>query len=244
MIGTTGWVRRWSLAGGVGLLAVWAAAAAHAELVIDSFMTPQKAAFAARGSLGYAQSVVTAPEVLGGERDVQVSRQSLGAGSLVINAVGEELLSCSSDGTSFVACAVEWDGMDGVFGLDPMGLGGVDLTQGGANAGFRVPLSVDVASTLDIKVTSASDATVAEHSIALAGGDTTLVERFFPFTDFPNPEVFADAGSVSLVLTAQQAGLDAQIGTITAPEPAHTVLTALGVLSWLVLRRRAALSRS
>jgi hypothetical protein len=244
MTWTTGWIRQGTLAM-AGLLALGAAGAAHAELVIDSFMTSQKAAVLARGSLGYAESVVTAPEVLGGERDVQVSRQmGAGSASLVINAVGEQLLSCSSSSTAYVACTVNWDGMDGVFALDPTGLGGVDLTGGGANVAFQVPISTALPATLQMQVTSASDGSLAEASIALPGGDLAMVPRFLPFADFSGAtDAFADAGSVVLTLTGPP-GLDGQIGTITAPEPAHTVLTALGVFSWLALRRRAALSRS
>jgi len=207
---------------------------AGAELVVDDFVTSQT--LVAPGA-----ATITAPEVIGGERDVELLRRT-GSGdvSLVINAIGEEELSCSAAAGTEVGCILVWDGPDGVFPLDPVGLGGIDLTEAGAT-GFWITVATDVPATLQIQVTDVASGGYATGTLSLPGGDAGLVTRFLPFADFVPTgtltPMFDDAGSISLDLEGD-AGLDAQIGSVTVPGPAQGGLAAAAALGVLVLGRR------
>jgi hypothetical protein len=207
--------------------------AAQGEVVIDTFVTQQLLQLDPGGA-NLVTDAATAPETLGGQRDVELERLTGNGGvSLTINAQGEEWLSCSAGGGTAVRCSLSWEGTGG--------LGGVDLTQGGANDAFRVWASSDIAATIEIQVRKASDGTLVTAQLALPGGDADFVERFLPLAEFgPNgPAVVADADQVLLEIMGP-AGLDAQLDDVsfTVPEPSQAEIVAISTLLALAGRRR------
>lgn len=213
---------------------------AHAALDIDRFVTQQVLDLPFGGVDG-AFSSVAAPEVLGGERDAALQRLTgTEPATLLINPTGtDRLLSGESGPSSLVEWVIVWDGADGDPAVDETGLGGVDLTQGGANTGFLVRVRTDVAASLQIELTDTSGGSTSAE-LALPGGDQTLVSRFLPFSAFDEPGIAADVGSVSLVLGGQT-GLDAQLDfvIVRAPEPAAGAGLAAACALLLCARRRA-----
>jgi hypothetical protein len=227
---------RRAFAGPAAALSLGLAAPAGAELIVDSFVTPQIVQLPAGGA-NSVFGAVAALDVLGGERDAEITRL---AGDdpvgLLVNPSGDELLSCSAALGTTVVWRVTWDGPDGAAEVDPDGLGGVDLTQGGANEGFLLAVSADVPATIEIAVTGGAGGTTT-GSLSLPGGEPELQDRFLPFTEFDEPGLLADAGSVSLVLSGS-AGLDAQIDGLRVPEAEGAAAAVAALCALLALTRR------
>lgn len=206
------------------VVAALAPLSAWGEVSIDTFSTPQ-AVEAPLGGPDSALSVVAAPEAIGGERDVQVLRLSGGAAMQFQTGFGgQELLSCSAGaGTVGGSCLVLWDGPDGVFPLDPDGLGGIDLTEGGANDAVALAVRADQAVSFEIQVTRASDASFVSATLELPGGDLDFEERFVPFAAFgpadPAP-IFSDVGAITMLIAGAPA-FDVLVDDVrvTVPEP-------------------------
>lgn len=215
------------------------ASPAGAVLVIDDFVTQQVLSLDVGGADSAASSVA-ATEAIGGERDALLDRiQGDNPADLLVNGSGtDELLSCSSSSNTISLWAIVWDGPDGASTLDPDGLGGIDLTEGGANEGFRLGVLSDLPVTLTFEVTGSSGGE-ATAELVLPGGDTALTRRFLPFSAFDVPALLADAGSVSLAIEGG-AGLDPQIDGITVPEPSGAAIAATCALLALATRRRSA----
>jgi hypothetical protein len=224
-------------------VAALAPLSAWGEVSIDTFSTPQ-AVEAPLGGPDSALSVVTAPEAIGGERDVQVLRESGGAAvQFQTSFGGQEVLSCSAGAATEGSCLVIWDGDDGVFPLDPTGLGGIDLTEGGQNDVVALAARSDLPVSLDIQVTRASDGSFVSAILDLPGGDTGFVERAVPIAAFgasdPTP-VFSDAGAITVLISGAPA-FDVLVDDVrvTVPEPgaAGGALAAAGALAALSRRR-------
>lgn len=229
----------WPLALG---LAVLAPLAVRAEVTIDTFDTAQ-AVQAPLGGPDAAIGVVTAPEVIGGERDVRVERTS-GGGAVQFQSgvAGQEHMLCSLGAGAEGSCLVVWDGPDGSFSLDPAGLGGIDLTEGGANDAVGFTVQVDQPVTIEVEVVRASDGESVSAILDLQGGPA-VEERFLPLASFgPEAEaVFGDAGAISLLVTGTP-GFDALIDDVrvTVPEPGSSAAAAVLALVAVCARRRAA----
>jgi hypothetical protein len=230
----TRFVARAALAAPVAL-----ATPAHAFLYLDDFVTQQTLQLPA-GGLNSASSSTLAPEVVGGERDVQITR-TIGNDpvDLLVNPTGSDrLLSLSSAAATIATWTVVWDGPDGSASVDADGLGGLDLTQGGVNTGFLIRVRSDLPSTLEIAATGASGGATSA-SLQLPGGEATLQQRFLAFSEFATPALFADTGSVSLVLTGS-AGTDAQLDyvLVTVPEASGAAAAGAALLALACRRRR------
>ncbi|MCB8962086.1 MAG: hypothetical protein H6651_17375 [Ardenticatenales bacterium] len=147
----------------------------------------------------------TSGTVLGGERDAYIESV---AGDLFITQArflaGTPLnrLSLSNDDGNETILTITYDGNDSnAATLDPTGLGGVDLTTGGA-AGFSFAvISNDQAAPVTINIYT--DAT--HHSTATVT-ITGVKGYFIPFTDFAQgsgatgPADFADVGALQMVI--------------------------------------------
>jgi len=230
------------LAGVAALAAPFALAApAGAFVMIDNFATQQTLQLPGGGP-NSASSSSPAVEVLGGERDVQITR-TIGNDyvELLINPTGSDrLLSASSAAATVPTWTLVWDGPDGSPTVDADGLGGVDLTQGGVNTGFLVRVRSDLPATLEIAATGASGGSTSA-SLPLPGGEIVLQSRFLPFSAFATPALFADTGSLSLALTGT-AGTDAQLDyvLVTVPEPSGATVAACALVAMACRRRYTA----
>ncbi|HEY8492859.1 MAG TPA: hypothetical protein VIN04_03130 [Myxococcota bacterium] len=230
------------LAIGAGAVAWTLAGPAGAVVVIDGFDTQQVLQIPAGGSgAASASGVIAAPQAIGGERDAIASRD-MGSGfvDLLVNPSGTDSSLSFALGASPGAATIVWDGPDGnAETLDSDGLGGIDLTQGGVNTGLQVRARSDLATELVFTITGASGG-VSDATLDLPAG-TAYRQLFLPFSAFGTPELFANAGSLSLQI-AGEPGLDVQIALVAAPEPSGAGV-ALAVLAALAFchRRRTSL---
>src|SRR5262249_15172818 len=129
-----------------------------AAIVIDSFDTPQSLAASGppAGTKTDSGTVdVTAGTILGGERDVVLSRTSANAGLVdldVSTTVASGLAYASGSFTTGVAL-MSYDGNDdSATSFAATGLGGVDLTGGASGGAFHVVSTSDLGATLTITV--------------------------------------------------------------------------------------------
>lgn len=238
----------WTLAG-LGL-AAWLPPAATAQgIAIDEFTTPQ-AASVGTGGVGVATSAVAAPEAIGGERDFEVVRTGgNGAASASADAGEAGALIFDSGAGTQATLLVAWDGADGSASeLDPSGLGGIDLSDGGTLGAFDLVGGADLTAVLLLRVYDAGDATGATWSEAQieipgSGGKVEFSSVAAPFAAFVasgplGPASFANAGAITLAVEGP-AGLDFSLASIQVPEPAAAALAAIAALAALARARRS-----
>jgi hypothetical protein len=231
----------------LGVLGLGAARPAPAALVVDDFSTAQSAVIAADGP-STASSSQTAPEALGGERDLLVTRTD-GSGELSATVddgmSGWLIFSAGADAAGDLA--VTWDGPDAdPLQLDPTGLGGADLGSAGLDA-FSVSASADLPTSLVLRVYDASDAsgnTWSAATLPVSGGGGAPVPQRVPFASFTGtgsggPADFGNVGAVTLEVSGP-AGLDLIVDSVrVVPEPRGAAGAALAALALVAAGRRA-----
>lgn len=196
-----------------GLNGVAGASPSNPGVLIDTFETTQVVQIPVGGSSPASGSAPqTAGALLGGERDVVVTRTSANLGSVSFDAnastpaAGTHTQGGSTTGTALLT----YDGVDGnPTTLNPVGLGSVDLTEGGLASAFVVQvLSSDhVGGAVRVTVYSGptSCSTLSIPVPLLSPGDQ-LPALIFRFTDMvvgPGcvaPANLATAGAVQLLL--------------------------------------------
>jgi hypothetical protein len=233
------------------LVAVTTSAARSATIMIDDFVTQQSSLATAAAPAN--SSTASAPEAIGGERDMQVALISgKTALSLNVNPFGGELLIHDSGAQVRGYSLTVWDGMDmDPIALDPAGLGGLDLTDGGRNDKIRLSqVTADLTGSMLLTVYDSSDAsgnTWSQAVVALPGGIFASADIDVPFTNFTNVGAggaasFANVGAISMRIENTTTGsLDVEMASIFAvPEPAACLLATFGLLGLLIpLRRRS-----
>lgn len=227
----------------VGLLVLAGPASAA---IIDDFSTGSLA-FVPASSTSNSQ---TAGTMLGGERDETIVNTASSGGILAgvsggaysygaLNATGSALLS--------------WDGTDGNAALDPVGLGGVDLTESGVQTHFAIEiLSNDFAADLILTVYTAvgdfSQITVSTPGGIPSGPAQTLSIAFADLLPTGAGADFTNVGAITLEIDGSlEPQLDVTIGsfstgTVVVPEPATAAQLGLGLVALGIQRRRARLS--
>lgn len=152
--------------GSVWKWAVWAlltVTSTRAAVIIDSFDPTSQSVSVAGAPAGFkqAQSVLTAPEVLGGERDITVQRLSSNSGfvSADANLSDPSRFAYASGPATDGRAIVLWDG------IGSAGLGGFNLSQSGANVGIFFYVASDLGATLTLDI--ASSGGVSSGSIAV-----------------------------------------------------------------------------
>jgi len=154
--------------------------------MIDSFDSSAQSVTATSMGPRTDASSINAPEAIGGERDLFVNLQSAaGAISLQSNAFNQRTLEFTSTATGMGTRSVVWDGVDGSSNLNATGLGGVDITNAGANIGLRLSIGADLAggkATFRV-YSSAGNWSSATVDIPATGGAGTT-EVIIPFTAF------------------------------------------------------------
>jgi len=192
---------------------------------------PQGVSASSSGSLIGSSSVSTM-EVIGGERDLTVELTSATGGvSLNVNAFNLELLEFNSSTTGGGRGAIVWDGPDGdALTLDPTGLGGIDLTDGGVSEGFLLTAGVDQ-NGVTVTVRAYTDATsFSEGTWAVTNtGGMSIDSLFIDFAGFSQggtataPADFATVGAIELLIDGVVAA-DGQFSLFSTLGP--TVATA------------------
>ena len=115
---------------------------------------------------GSATTQVTGLGILGGEREITVTRT---AGVAVTMAAAAGSLAYGQIAGSLGTGEVIWDGVDGGGALDPTGLGGVDFTDAAASTAISIPLLFDdLPASLTLTVYT-DGANSSQFSVLLAG---------------------------------------------------------------------------
>jgi len=163
-------------------------AAGKMGIVIDSFDSTTQTASVTSAVPASDSNSMPASETLGAERDLFVELLS-GAGGveLEVNLLDLGLLTFSNKLEAVGRGVVTWDGADNdAEQLDPVGLGGVDLTENGANVGVHyVVLGSEVAGgTLTVHVyTDAGNHSSLSQAIpnTNGAGELSMILRFSDF---------------------------------------------------------------
>jgi hypothetical protein len=241
------WIRRAGLLVAAGSIAL--AAPAGASLPIDDFSSTQNLGLPSGDASN--SSFAPAPAAIGGERDIEIERGGFGSGGAVVDVNGGDppqgqLLFSSDIGTSTILRIV-WDGEDNDGEqIDFIGLGPVDLSNGGALDAFEIELDSDLATTLSLRVYDESDPTGQVWSEAIvpvlaSTGEFELLE--VPFTEFTNsgPMGAADftrVGAIRLEVAGAPA-LDLRMTSVQlVPESGAAPLAGLAALALLARGRR------
>jgi hypothetical protein len=242
MIQTT---RSSSTAAALLLALALTSSSSFAALVIDDFTTPQVASVSGRRP--HAFSSVNAPEALGGNRELRVTRTSRNRGTAQLD-VGRSFSPGAAFslgfGTAGIASIV-WDGLDRSRALNPRGLCGLDLTEGGVNDRFSLMAMADLGTEVTVRVYSGRH-DWSEATLQIPAGLRAFQSFELPFDEFmaqcgSDGADFMRIGAVSLTFDGRE-GLDAGIRYFAVvPEPG-TGLVALGLIgavSIIAVRRKA-----
>jgi hypothetical protein len=228
--------------------AALAAASSHAlaATVIDDFDAFQALSISAgTPSPASAQDGIFSVDVLGGARNLALTQTTGRAGASMLVDAG--ILSTSLGSSTNGTFTVLWDG-----GIDSTpsfsGLGGVDLTGGGANDRFVVRARSDGLAPVTVTVYNNGSGTPYSQTFILPGGGFGAT----PFTAFELPfsafaaATFDDIGAIMLAIDAtapSSQGTDAELDIILAttaiPEPPAIALLVGGLgMGFLMFRRR------
>ncbi len=199
-------------------------AAGQVGRMIDSFDSTTQSVTAASNASRTDAVSMTAPESIGGERDLYANLTSAsGMISLNANAFNQRLLEFSSTALGRGQRIVTWDGIDGSSNLNANGLGGLDLANNGGNTALRVSIGADLAggrATFRI-YSGAGNMSSATVDIPVTGGGGT-VEVLIPFSNFQiasgSGANLSNVGAMQLEITSDTA-VDGQISAIAAVGP-------------------------
>ncbi|MEM7145733.1 MAG: PEP-CTERM sorting domain-containing protein [Verrucomicrobiota bacterium] len=180
--------------------------------------------------------------IIGGERDLTltVTANPQSAGAEVIITAGTSNLLVADLGLQ-VEAATELL----YNGVGAAGLGGVDLTSGGANA-FAIGIELlDLDLNIEIAVTD-TGGDIATFSTTEPGGIFSSTTREFVFSNFSNLGAtdFTSVDSVRLTFATDNPGADLVLdvlGTSFVPEPSRSLTILTGLALCFLNRRRPAL---
>ena len=198
------------------------------KLIIDQFETSQEATAMSPvpSSDGSTLQFADESEVIGAERDMFVEMNAgIGELRLRVNPFGMNpvLQYDSTSGVEGIA-TLTWDGIDNDPALAPaMGLGGIDLTEGGQNTGFTMKLGIDTAGegdtiTITLYQGSADNSSSASASIPLTDGTATGY-LFMPFSSFTGPVSADNVDAIQANIGGNMASADAQVDFIGVTGP-------------------------
>jgi hypothetical protein len=186
-------------------------------VTIDTFDTGKQAVRADDGGeyATYDSDSLDTAASLGGERDVAVTWVS-GGGSpvavLIDTGVGAGTNQLKFDQGSGILGTAEivWDGDDSdPDSLDTGGLGGTDLTNGGANDGVQL-LVYEGDGSFDLGMRIYSNTTTAYYTLTMSTDVDPPGQSFFiPFADFTGDQsVFTSTGAVVFKISPGAAAVD------------------------------------
>lgn len=210
------------------LLAASAAApAATAQVVIDDFSTAQAALTVPPGST--ASSSVAGAGMIGGTRDAGVELTA-GPGPVSFEVTGGDLTFDTTPAGTAAEVVVTWDGDSDPATLDPVGLGGADLTAGGAAAvRLTAGATTNPVNAVVEVFTDGANSSVAGLVVPV-GAAQDLVLAFSEFVSAEGVGAdFADVGAIVLTLGASEATVTVELLDTVPPALAATKVDALTV---------------
>lgn len=198
----------------------------QAGTIIDTFNQTQQEALAQTGGSSTDEDAVDAPEALGGERDLFVMLTSgTGAVQLRVLAFGTNPVLQFDNSAGVVGeRTATWDGNDNDGDdLDPDGLGGIDLTDGGASMSFNLLIGADDPNGLvTIRVFSDvlnwSQGTVALPDTGGLATSTVLLDFSSFIVGGGNGADFTNVGAVQLFIEGA-ASVNGQLDTFAVIGP-------------------------
>lgn len=189
------------------------------QLIIDSFETTQStSALPPPVSSDQSSLSLGGTEVIGGERDLAVELQAgTSEVQLRVNPFGlsDVLIFDSSAGTTGLR-EVTWDGVDNDGDTLAMGLGGIDLTQGGTLQGITSLMGVDAnGANARFRIYQGNSGNFSEvtRAIPVTGGAATSWV-FIPFTDFVGTVDASNVDAIQLFIDTGNDSVDGQIDSI------------------------------
>jgi len=218
----------------LALLGAFAAGSAQSAVLIDNFDVAPQTAFglSAPGAPNTAADPGAGLNIIGGWRTIQVTAATGNVFATADTAPTPGAYSHSNPAGATGTSLITWDNAGS-------GLGGVDLTAGGATALILDITSIDQGNvTLTFSVT---DLLANTSSISLNGLGVGL--QGFLFSGFTGSADFTQVDSISLEVAgglASDLTLDL-IGTNTppsVPEPASLALFGVGMLGLLASRKK------
>lgn len=230
--------------------------------IVDLFTTDQAYLVDKTLADGGLSSSVSGANILGGERDlyVELFQSNDPANRNASIGVSASWLNFSVDALANGTGWVQWDGADNSIALDPIGLGGVDLTDGGVLTHFKVD-TIFSDQGYEFWVEAYSSATAWSRIKLLSHAVALPTTSFIPFAGFfacgLGPGVIPDVlgvecgagGPVDLThLGALQVKIDPNGGTTsvdlsldnvtTVPEPGVLGLLGIGLVGLAAVSRR------
>ncbi|MCK6553090.1 hypothetical protein L6Q96_00665 [Candidatus Binatia bacterium] len=208
-----------------------------AALIVDSCSTGQHLEISGPPA-GPAQTggSVAGPSsgLLGGSRDVLLERTSNNAGPVELDVGTAIPDTCTYASGSFTAgnALVSYDGPDSASALDPTGLGGVDLTAGGTQAGIRLHATSDLGAQISVTIYSGASACSQVSLLVPADTAFTIDTYDLPFSGFvtapgcATPAVLASIGAITIRIDGATPAVDLAIDlveTFGGPTPTPSV---------------------
>ncbi|MEJ5311578.1 MAG: PKD domain-containing protein [Anaerolineae bacterium] len=208
------------LATGVLALCFTAPVLAQSPITVDDWGTEQTLTLTVPGVVS---STVTGTVMLGDERDLRVE---LTSGDAVTAQVTAGALYYEAGVGAQAAALLVWDGEDGdPAALVPTGLGGVDLTGGGTQNAFVLPLTLDANTRFTLTVYTGASL-VSTYTVALSPGTGNLpFTHTVPFGAFSGAADFANVGAIALELATDGGGIVLLGGFRTTTVAADLVIT-------------------
>ena len=189
-------------------LAPFAAAAPLAPILIDHFTTPQGPLVASLGAP--ASSSVSGPEIVGTERDLQVTVVTGSPGNAEVRAEADQLQHSQGSGVRAQTLA-QWDGVDGSIALNPNGLGGMDFTVGNTMNAILIDVPLNDL-PIDLIFTFYSGANSSRATLTLPGGQETgdpVATYIIPYVAFTtlagSGANFSSVGAIELLIDGEDA---------------------------------------
>jgi uncharacterized repeat protein (TIGR01451 family) len=199
---------------------------------IDTFTTNQSVTATNVGGATTDATSVAASEALGGHRDLFAQlTTATGSVMLAANPFGTPLLEFDTSASATGNVYVAYDGNNSATPtvINPTGLGGVDLTQGGLVNGFTFTVGADHASSITINVfkDGSNESTVNVPFTATSGNAAESL--FVPFSSFTTAlgsgaGNFSSVGALQVSVDDSQA-INGQILTIGTTEPTPLAAT-------------------
>jgi len=215
--------------------------------IIDSFSTPQSLTINTVGTVSSSVSS-SGGDILGVERDMTLEMLSGSGMAVQADLGGFSILNHAQNASTTGKTTITWDGVDGTPAIDYTGLGGIDLTESGANNGMIISVIFDDLPS-EIIVSAYSDAGNWSKYIASLPGMIFSSPAIItmPFANFVSQSGsgadFTNIGAISLVVNgALYGGTDMMLDNVETtnpvPEPSTFALLALGIAGVLFSAKR------